>query len=118
MKRSLFFLAALSLLLSLTLLPSKAQAASDGSYQQTNLVSDLSGQAMSTDTNVVNAWGLSHSENGPWWISDNGSGKSSIYNGSGVSVAPPVTIPPPTGASGRAAPTGNVFNKINATNPE
>jgi uncharacterized protein (TIGR03118 family) len=87
-----------------------------GFYQQTNLVSDLPGAAAVTDPHLVNAWGMSHSPTSPWWISDNGPGVSTLYNGSGAPfpLGSPlvVTIPPPLGspAGTLAAPTGNVFN--------
>jgi uncharacterized protein (TIGR03118 family) len=94
---------------------------SGGFYRQTNLVSDLPNIARVQDTNLVNAWGLSHSPTSPWWISDNGTGLSTVYKGDGTpfnplvpSGTPPlvVTIPPPAGspAGTTAAPTGNVFN--------
>src|ERR1017187_3847993 len=51
----------------------------DGEYQQTNLVSDLPGVALLQDTNLVNAWGMSFSATSPFWISDNGSGLSTLY---------------------------------------
>src|SRR5712692_2527178 len=92
----------------------KANSGSQGFYQQTNLVSDIAGVALFTDTNLVNPWGLSHPPTGPWWISDNGTGLSTLYNGNGrkfqVGGSPlVVTIPPPAGGTS-AAPTGNVFN--------
>lgn len=84
-------------------------------YTKTNLVSDSPGLATVTDPNLVNPWGLSQSPTGPWWISDNSSGGSSIYTGSGNSVRPSITIPSPSGGAG--APTGNVFNKAAGVNP-
>src|SRR5439155_128818 len=54
-----------------------------GFYQQTNLVSDIAGVALFTDKNLVNPWGLSHPPKGPWWVSDNGTGLSTLYNGNG-----------------------------------
>ena len=87
-----------------------------GFYQQTNLVSDLPGVAAVTDPHLVNAWGMSHSPTSPWWISDNGTGVLTLYNGSGTPFPPGsplvVTIPPPLGspAGTLATPTGNVFN--------
>lgn len=72
--------------------------------KQTNLVSDVSGLAMSTDPNLVNPWGLARSPTSPWWVSDNGMGISTLYNGSGIMQHLMVTIPP----SG-SAPTGVVF---------
>ena len=103
--------------LLLQLLPAAAAPQSGGFYQRTNLVSDIAGVARFTDPNLVNSWGISHSPSGPWRISDNGTGLSTAYNGNGVSVPPVVTIPLPPGVTGTAAPTGNVFNSVNSTNP-
>ncbi len=102
----------------------KANSDSQGFYQQTNLVSDIAGVALFTDKNLVNPWGLSHPPTGPWWISDNGTGLATLYNGNGrkFPVGSPlvVTIPPPGGspAGTTAAPTGNIFNPVNSTNPD
>jgi uncharacterized protein (TIGR03118 family) len=80
-------------------------------YQQTNLVSDISGAAKVLDPNLVNAWGLARSSTSPWWVADNGMGVSTLYDGTGAIVPLVVTIPPsnpknsPTGT-----PTGVVFN--------
>src|SRR5215831_2416077 len=84
-----------------------------GSYKATNLVSDIAG-ANQTDLNLVNPWGISASPTSPLWISDNGTGKASVYAISGTNVTNPlvVTIPPPPGSPGStAAPDGNVFNE-------
>src|SRR3989454_1993640 len=98
-----------------------AGSSGQGFYQQTNLVSDIAGVALFTDTNLVNPWGLSHPPTGPWWISDNGTGLSTLYNGQGrkfpVSSPLVVTIAPPAGGTS-AAPTGNIFNPVNSTNPD
>ncbi|MFO1430220.1 MAG: TIGR03118 family protein [Candidatus Competibacteraceae bacterium] len=88
------------------------------SYRQTNLVSDGAVSAAYTDRNLVNPWGISFSPTGPFWVSDNGTGISTLYNGAGqpfpLSPASPlvVTIPLPTGSptGTRATPTGQVFN--------
>jgi uncharacterized protein (TIGR03118 family) len=80
-------------------------------YQQQNLVSDLSGMAANTDPNLVNPWGLARSSTGPWWVSDNGMGVSSLYNGAGMPNSLVVAIP---GNNGPAAPTGVVFNGSNS----
>src|SRR5712691_10485577 len=63
---------------------------SSGFYQQTNLVSDIVGDAQFTDGNLVNPWGLVHGPTTPWWVSDNGAGVSTLYNGLGVKV--PLTV--------------------------
>jgi len=53
-------------------------------YRQTNLVSDVPGMAMFLDPNLVNAWGLSRSSGSPWWVANNGTGTSTLYDGNGV----------------------------------
>ena len=81
------------------------------SILQTNLVSDLAGVAQVQDTNLVNPWGISESTGSPFWISDNNSGLSTLYNTAGTPQSLVVSIPTPDdplGASG--APTGTVFN--------
>lgn len=103
-----------SLLLAQQALP-RAHA-SQGFYQQTNLVSDLPGVANVTDPNLVNPWGIVHGPTTPFWISDNGMGVSTLYNGAGAPfpLGSPliVTIPPPhdSPAGTIATPTGVVFN--------
>jgi hypothetical protein len=34
-----------------------------------------------TDAHLVNAWGLVQRPNGPFWVSDNGTGFSTLYTG-------------------------------------
>lgn len=82
-----------------------ATADSLNSYTQTNLVSDLPNVAAQQDPGLVNPWGIVAGPSSPFWISDNGSGLSTLYNGSGNKVPLTVTIPP-AGSS----PTGIVFN--------
>jgi len=88
-------------------------------YKQTNLVSDLAGMAPVTDPNLKNPWGLTRSPGGsPFWVANNNSGTSTLYDGSGNPFPPPskggplvVTVPPPGFAPGtQSAPTGVVFN--------
>src|SRR6266853_1095724 len=88
--------------------------AAGGSYQQVNLVSDLPGVALLQDTNLVNAWGVSFSSSSPFWVSDNGTGKATLYavtnDAQGAvhisKVALEVNIP------GEGNPTGQVFNNL------
>ena len=47
--------------------------------QQANLVSDLPGMAQLQDTNLLNAWGVTFSGTGPFWVSDNAAGKATLY---------------------------------------
>ena len=81
-------------------------------YVQTNLVSDIPGLAANTDPNLVNPWGIAFGPTSPFWISDNHTGLSTLYTGSGEIVPLVVTIPPPGGspAGTQASPTGAVFN--------
>src|SRR5213595_3122758 len=64
-------------------------------YVQTNLVSDIPGLAANTDPNLVNPWGIAFGPTSPFWISDNHTGLSTLYTGSGEIVPLVVTIPPP-----------------------
>lgn len=77
-------------------------------YKQTNLVSNMPGVAAVTDPNLVNAWGMSRSSGSPWWVSDNGPGLTTLYNGAGAPQPLVVTIP--AADHGGGTPTGQVFN--------
>jgi uncharacterized protein (TIGR03118 family) len=78
------------------------------SFGQQNLVSDLPGVAKFLDPDLVNPWGIAFSSSSPIWISDNGQGLATIYNGAGVKQGLVVSVPAPGG--GQGAPTGQVFN--------
>jgi uncharacterized protein (TIGR03118 family) len=86
-----------------------AGAAFGQKYQQHNLVSDIPGAADHTDPNLVNPWGLARSSTSPWWISDNGKGVSTLYDGTGSPIPLVVTIPSGNN-HGTGVPTGAVFN--------
>ncbi|MBI1394932.1 MAG: TIGR03118 family protein [Betaproteobacteria bacterium] len=75
-------------------------------YTRTDLVADQPGAASLVDPHLVNAWGLSYGPGGPFWISANGTGETTVYDGSGATILAPVSIPPLAGSS----PTGQVFN--------
>jgi uncharacterized protein (TIGR03118 family) len=109
-KSALNFCGVFGLLMLLTLPP----ALSAQHYSQTNLVSSISGvgtNAMNPlDSQLLNAWGLTRGPGTPWWVSDNGAGVSTLYNGIGNKQALVVTLPVPNGVSGPSAPTGVVFN--------
>ena len=77
-------------------------------YQQHNLVSDGAVPADLVDPNLVNAWGLASGPTSPWWISDNGTGRSTLYNVGTGAIPLIVTVPGPMGRQG--TPTGVVFN--------
>jgi uncharacterized protein (TIGR03118 family) len=89
-------------------------------FTQTNLISDGSVPAQQTDPNLINPWGVSYSPTSPFWISDNGTGLTSIDSlvagNVTLNVIPPVTIAPATPDGGPAAPTGQVFNSFASSN--
>ena len=91
-----------------------ATPASATEFQKTNLVSDIPGLAKFTDPDLVNAWGISEGPSTPFWISDNGTGVSTLYAVPGST--PPVTkqgltVTIPGAVTGtKSAPTGQVFN--------
>ncbi|MGA7793620.1 MAG: TIGR03118 family protein [Candidatus Acidiferrales bacterium] len=104
--------ACLGLVLLMVSAPAQAQ------YHLTNLVSNqIDENAPNTDPLLVNAWGLARSATSPWWVSDNLSGWSTLYNATGTPQALKVLIPTagngpasPTGLNGPGTPTGIVFN--------
>ena len=72
-------------------------------YAVHNLQSDVPGLAAATDPDLVNGWGIVASATSPWWVSDNGTSKSTLYNGTtGAKLGLVVSVP--------GAPTGVVFN--------
>lgn len=97
--------------LSVCLLASVCSMYAQGnSYTQTNLVSDTAGVAKITDLNLSNPWGISFFPGGTFWIADNNSGLSTLYDAQGNIQNLAVTIPPPNGVAAVATPSGTVAN--------
>jgi uncharacterized protein (TIGR03118 family) len=89
---------------------SAAPAPAD-TYTWTNLQSDIPGVAQRTDANLVNPWGVAvPSPSGPIWVSDNGTGVSTLYREDGTPVPLVVTIPTSARNKDGGNPTGLVFN--------
>ena len=65
-------------------------------YAANALVTDTS------DSSLVNGWGLVAGPTTPWWTSNNGTNTSTLYSGTGAKAALTVNVP--------GAPTGTVFN--------
>jgi len=98
----------------------------DNRYVVTNLVSDIAKLGGNvTDPNLKNAWGVAFTPGAsPFWIADNATGLSTLYDGDGTIVSLVVTIPcppnppgagqgsscPPSPPPTNAAPTGMVWN--------
>jgi len=77
-------------------------------YRKTALVRNT-GTAKFIDPQLVNPWGLVYGPGSPFWISDQGSGLSTLYDGTGVKQSLVVTVPPASG-TGKGSPTGIVYN--------
>jgi uncharacterized protein (TIGR03118 family) len=93
-------------LIALTITTGSAQ------YKRTDLVSNQPGVAPTTDPHLVNGWGLVALPRSPYWVSDNGTGFSTLYTATGQQVQLFVTIPPVPGspAGTLGTPTGIVGN--------
>ena len=129
-------------LLAACLITNSSARADDGGDDQsnhyivTNLVSDIKGlgQAPNTDPVLQNAWGVAFTPAAsPFWVSDNATGCSTLYDGDGTVLSLQVGIPLPGGVVSNtackhvnpppaappnptpAAPTGMVWNPT--TNP-
>jgi uncharacterized protein (TIGR03118 family) len=108
-RRATPVLAAMGLgLFALQALPAHAEK-----FSVTNLVSDGSVPAVTVDPLLINPWGMSYAPTGPFWVSDNNAGVSTLYDGTGAKVPLNVAIPPPAGGSGSGTATGQVYNSTN-----
>jgi len=94
-------------LVCISALPLRSARAQTNSYKQTNLVSDAAGIAANMDAKLVNPWGIAFIPGSPFWISDNNSGFTTLYNQTGA-LNGYFTVPPPNGSSNPATPTGIV----------
>jgi uncharacterized protein (TIGR03118 family) len=101
--------------LLLDVLEHRLLMAASAKFNRIDLVSDDTSviHASHRDPNLINAWGLAATPTGPWWVADNGTGKSTLYDGSGNTQSLIVTVPGPAGSTGHSAPTGLVYNNTN-----
>ena len=78
------------------------------------------------DRHLINPWGMSAGPTSPLWISDNGTGITTLYDGNGNPFPPSpsaplvVTIvtPPSAGSGAVSAPTGQAFNTFDNTSSD
>ena len=61
-----------------------AHAAPVAGFTQTNLVSDLPNTAASVDPDLKNPWGIAFSAASPFWVADNATSVSTLYNSAGM----------------------------------
>ena len=105
-------LAALAVLALALLVAAGAPAAGENTYTVTNL------QSTATDSSLVNGWGLAALPGSPWWVADNGTNVSTLYNAAGVKQALTVQVHnAPTGLVANDAGTGFVVTKQTPTGP-
>jgi len=90
--------------IALLSLPAAAQV-----FTVTNLVSDIDKAGTHTDADLVNPWGLVASSTSPWWVSDNHTGKLTLYDGFGAKQGLVVNVPQQDTSPG-GSPTGQIFN--------
>jgi len=78
-----------------------AAAALGGTYKVHRLVSH-GVVAPNDDPNLVNGWGLAAAPSSPWWVADNHTNKSTLYDGDGNTIPLVVEVV--------GGPTGTVYN--------
>ena len=82
------------------------------SFQITNLVSDQSTTgATTTDTNLVNPWGLTYGPATDFWVANQGTATTTVYDGTGHTPTVPIVVSNPAVLGHTmGGPTGVVFN--------
>ena len=103
--RNNLFIAA-SLLCALSLSSSLGWATCGLQYAAKTLVKNT---GKGGDPQLINPWGLAYGPGAPFWLSDHGSGLSTLYDGNGVKQSLVVAIPTASG-TGTGSPTGIVYN--------
>ena len=104
-KRVLSLCSVTALVVTLSAAGAQARRTDDSmanAYRVHKLVSDVPGAAASVDPNLVNGWGLAAGPTTPWWVADNGTDMSTLYDGTGATLPLVVTVD--------GGPTGTVFN--------
>jgi uncharacterized protein (TIGR03118 family) len=95
---------------NLCLLVFVSSLSAQNSYLVHNLVSDVAGMADHVDPNLINPWGNGFSSGSPFWIANNGTGTSTLYEDTGVAIPLVVKIPAAGGATTPGKVTGVIFN--------
>jgi uncharacterized protein (TIGR03118 family) len=98
------------LLVLLTTLTSASAATV--AFKQTNLVSDGSAQANTIDANLKNPWGLAQGPSTPFWVANQVTNTSTLYDADGVPqpAGTPLVVSVPQVRPDPQGPTGLVFN--------
>jgi len=101
-KRGLSFVTALLVILTFGSQNASAQ------FTETNLFSNIPGQANATDPQLIDPWGMSFTPTSPVWVANKGSGVATLYNTATGKQGLVVTIPGFGGVQG--TPSGTVNN--------
>ena len=104
-RRPLALVAGIALVAVIALPVAARNINAQNAYTVHNLVSDQAGVAAVQDPNLVNGWGITAGPTTPWWVSDEGTDKSTLYNGNTGAIVPLVVSVP-------GGPTGTVFNGV------
>src|SRR4029077_18728086 len=80
-------------------------------YVRTDLVSNTGTPQNAADLDLVNGWGLVSTATSPFWVSDNGTGKSTLYSVANPLQGPTATkaglvVTIPSAGGGQGTPTG------------
>lgn len=102
------------MLLGAALLVCAGAEAQTNSYTATNIVTNTQ------DGHLINPWGISRAANknvseNQWWVSDQVTGLSTLYEANGTIAGLTVKIPP-AGATGTGSPTGTAAINLSKTN--
>jgi uncharacterized protein (TIGR03118 family) len=99
--------------LVLVAVPMSAGAAKGQPYVVTSLVSNGGVPAAHTDPALKNGWGLAALATSPWWVADNGTNLSTLYDSAGVKNPREVSVP--GGPTGLVANSSGGFPVTNGT---
>src|SRR5439155_327498 len=81
--------------------------ATSGGYTSRHLVADTAGAAAQVDPNLVNGWGLVAGPSTPWWVNNNHTDTSTLYDATGAVL--PLVVTVPGGPTGILNINGTIF---------
>ena len=110
MKHKIAFYFVSFLLIGFLLAVASASAQTIG-YRQTNLASTLPNVANNVAPTLVNPWGMSFLNGQPFFIADNGAGKVTALDATGLGVRPGSFTIPNAAGTGFDSPTGIVADQ-------
>jgi uncharacterized protein (TIGR03118 family) len=102
-----------ALLASGLLLAAVATPATAANVNSQNAFAVTTLQTDATDPDLVNGWGIVAGPTTPWWVADNGTSRSTLYNGNtGAKVTTVIVDIPGVDGPRTGEPTGIVFNGV------